>query len=591
MNLGFIADKDHQALASKLNLIQRQSYVAYLAVPVNSLFYVFFTWQEDFRVGSIVWAFILNLFNLMRYAVVWKIERSTQERTLEQLQRRHLMFFLGSGVSGVFWGVVGWHYYESATAMAQSFALFLLAGMTAGAVGAYSASLPLLFAYLLPALLPFVVRSFLSNDPMHISMGTVGFLYLVLMIKLGINMHTTIIEAMNLHLQIDMLEAERKAAARLLANVSHELRTPLAAINGYADLLQSELQTSHQDPEAVAVIKRSSEHLMSIVEDLLDFSQLHTGKMQLNCTWFSPTKEIKNVVQLIRFRNKNNITIDVKTVPPLPEHIYSDPKIFRQIVINLLTNALKFTPSGRIEISLRRIDTNDKKTLSIDVSDTGIGIEPSLIPMLFQPFSRGRSTYVQNLRGSGLGLALSKELAGLLGGDLQLKATQMNRGSTFSFFISANLGHPALSGVEPSDAQIVRSDEDWHQRLKGLTVLIVDDSADLLSLLKRILSRFGIAVTVCNNGAEAIARIKKATFDIILMDLTMPVLDGFDAIKLMRKSGYLKPIIALTAHATEEHRGKCREAGFNDFLIKPINQAALLNTVFRWSMRGELIPL
>lgn len=569
---------DEQSLDFKVKLITRQSYAAYLATIVNSILYVIVTWQEAFRPTSIIWAVCVNLLTVIRLFAIRRIRQCEGKEPLSRLRRYFACFLIGAFVSGLLWGLIGWLYFDCKLPASQSISIFFLAGMTAGAVGAYSSILPILHAFLIPSLLPFILRSFMSAGPNHVAMGTAGLLYLILMIKIALNSHNMTIETIRLHSQISGLEAERKAASKLLANLSHEIRTPIAAIKGYVDLLQSAARSGSVETEPLAVIKRSSEHLVAIIDELLDFSKLRRGQSQLNYTWFSPTDEIKSVVQLTQPQNKRNIAIELKISSSVPDLIYSDAKVFRQILINLVNNALKFTPSGSIKISATLETRERRKQLVLDVTDSGIGIEPSLIPNLFRPFFRGANAYVRNINGSGLGLALSKDLAHLLGGDLELTETKLNGGSTFTLHFDAGLDRPLAIPKKSSAEPTARKD---------LSVLLVDDSPDLLALTARVLEKSGIQVTSCHCGTEAIALVNQSKFDLILMDLNMPAPDGYESTKIIRRSGFSNPIIALTGCSSAADRRRCRDIGFNDLLVKPVERNELLNTIARWSQVGR----
>jgi CheY-like chemotaxis protein len=329
--------------------------------------------------------------------------------------------------------------------------------------------------------------------------------------------------------------------------------------------------------EDLKIILRNGKYLSSLVNDFLDLSKIETGRLFIQKTKMSPRLEIEDSILVVKSALElKNLGLKVKYLTEIPEFIDCDPTRFRQVLINLLSNAVKFTDSGNIEISILYTEANSKASLIIRIADTGIGMSQNTSEHLFTPFLRGESKEVQRVPGSGLGLALSRSLARQMGGELKLVRTEREHGSEFEFSLELE---PIETVALPASQKIPSKTSS----LKGIEVLAVDDSEDLRILMKRILGQEGAIVTVCRNGAEAVELANQKVFDIILMDMKMPIMDGYQATTELRKKGYARPIVALTAHASNDDRQLCYQAGCDDYLSKPVDRGQLLAVISRYA--------
>lgn len=380
----------------------------------------------------------------------------------------------------------------------------------------------------------------------------------------------------------DIHEAANKAKSMFLANASHEIRTPLAAINGYVEALLQKLDELHpEDTQArsdLLAINRNSKHLISLVNDFLDLSKLDTGRLYIQKSPMTLVDEIAESVLMVKSSlDAKKLELAVIHETALPPVIESDALRFRQILVNLLTNAAKFTDSGRITIRISHeiSDTGDGK-LHIRIADSGIGMDEVTQSNLFEPFMRGTSKEVQRVSGSGLGLALSRHLARLLGGDLKLIDSARGKGSTFELTLQTG----RLATTSP-DASAPNRDQRMtlHNQLSGANLLVVDDDADLRDLMERFLVRQGANVSVAENGAAAVEIASKQNYDVILMDMKMPVISGYEATAALRTRGYKGPVIALTAYANTDDKQRSLEAGCDNYLSKPVDFAFMITTI------------
>jgi signal transduction histidine kinase/CheY-like chemotaxis protein len=372
----------------------------------------------------------------------------------------------------------------------------------------------------------------------------------------------------------DIHEAANKAKSAFLANASHEIRTPLAAINGYVEaVLQSPDLTPGMRADLEA-ISRNGKYLTSLVNDFLDLSRIESGRFDVQKSLVPPKQEIEEAIAILRSMiDSKHLNVQVSYETPLPNLIETDPVRFRQIMVNLLSNATKFTNSGGIQVKVSHATLpNREGRLSIRVTDTGIGMDAEIQSHLFEPFSRSEAGEVQRISGSGLGLPLSRHLARKLGGDVRLVESAIGVGSEFEFFIAT--GPVSRSQYPPS-----RDKVSGPQRLKGVKVLVVDDAEELRILMRRLLEKQGANVTTAENGLEGVDQALHGNFDLVLMDIKMPVMDGVEATSALRQGGFKAPIVAITAHASLEDRKRCLDAGCNEYLSKPIEGAHLIQSI------------
>ncbi len=370
-------------------------------------------------------------------------------------------------------------------------------------------------------------------------------------------------------------EAASRAKSIFLANASHEIRTPLAAINGFADMALHNPKLPQDARQDVQMILRNGKYLVSLVNDLLDLSKIESGQIYIEPTRVWIAREIEDIVALVKpMIEAKNLDLRVIFRTKIPEHVQTDVTRFREVMINLITNSIKFTDKGKIKIEVTFEPTKaGDGIIKIIVSDTGIGISSQEMANLFKPFVRGSGERVQKVQGSGLGLSLSKNLARLLGGDLVLLRSKENDGSEFEFsFTTGSVDDVRmLSSAQATQARAEAYRLDSGKPLHGRSILVVDDSPDLQVLMKRFLEARGAKVEIRANGKEAVDRLNEKSYDLVLMDIKMPVMDGYTAADILRHNHYVGPLMAVTAHASAEDRQRCFQAGFDSYVSKPVD--------------------
>ena len=368
-----------------------------------------------------------------------------------------------------------------------------------------------------------------------------------------------------------------------MANMSHEIRTPMTAILGYLELLLEGGYSQARREEYIDTVHRSGQQLLGILDDILDISRLEAEAMTVAS---QPTRlgPLLQELTAVGRQLTSDKGLSFGTIYPaeLPESITIDAGRLRQVITKLLDNAVKFTRSGSVKLAVA-FDAGSEPQLRFEIADTGIGIDPADMPSLFEPFGQVDTSRTRRFGGTGLGLAISKRLIELMGGEIHVESTR-GRGSVFTCTVPTGpLDRVAMVAPCAPDAEEASDKSTASLQLSG-RILLAEDGVDNQRLIKRILERAGLEVTVAENGLLALehaiwARDGGQPFDLILMDIQMPELDGLIATARLRQEGYTHPIVALTAHSQASDRQQCMEAGCDGYLTKPIDKAVLLRTI------------
>jgi len=380
-------------------------------------------------------------------------------------------------------------------------------------------------------------------------------------------------------------ESASRAKSEFLANITHEIRTPLNAIVGYAELLENDAGKPQERAEAAATIRRNAETLLLIIHDLLDLSKIEAARLTVTPVPCLLMNVVEDVVSLLSIKARDKgIALSAHAAGAPPPCVRTDPIRVRQILINLIGNAIKFTDSGSVRVDVSARHDGSACALEVRVRDTGIGIPAEHMGRLFQPFSQVDASLSRAHGGTGLGLAISRRLARLLGGDIDVES-ESGAGSTFTLRLRA----PIVASVP--DQTLRPSVGDPAPRLSG-RVLVAEDSPDNRRLVLFHLQRAGASVETVSNGRDAVdlAMIhgpEQCPFDLVLMDVQMPVLDGHEAARALRAQGCTVPIVAFTAHSDEHSRRACLDSGCDDYLAKPIDAHHLIRAAAEWIERGR----
>jgi len=396
-------------------------------------------------------------------------------------------------------------------------------------------------------------------------------------------------------------EAANYAKSAFLANMSHEIRTPLTAILGFAENLLDSRLSEDERQTAARTICRNGRHLLEILNDILDLSKIEAGQMTIERIRFGLPELIAEVSSLMQVRAaEKGLRLITEYRTPVPEAIETDPTRLRQILLNLVGNAVKFTEHGevRVVLGLRTRPDASEHLLDIDVIDTGIGLAPEQAARLFQSFTQADESTSRRFGGTGLGLAICKRLAERLGSDVMLVASAPGQGAHFRLTIPTGPldGIPLVaSHCAVSTARPLANDSPPTPIPPGCRILLAEDGPDNQRLISFILRKAGAEVVVADNGRVAVeaalqARDAGQPFDVILMDIQMPEMDGYEATALLRRRNYDGIIIALTAHAMPQDRERCLQAGCTDHATKPIDRRVLLSTIRRCLEKRGIPP-
>jgi PAS domain S-box-containing protein len=370
-------------------------------------------------------------------------------------------------------------------------------------------------------------------------------------------------------------ESANSSKSAFLANMSHEIRTPLGAILGFIGLMKSPKASPKSMASYISVIERNSDHLLRIVDDILDLSKVEAGLMQIEKIEFSLPEILADVASIFGFRAREKaIEFDLSALSELPARVLSDPTRIRQILTNILGNAIKFTERGRIGLAIEYADHRIKFT----VEDTGLGISEAQRANLFQPFTQADVSTTRKYGGTGLGLVLTRRLCEALGGEFGLVRSEIGVGSVFVATLHVDIPEPSemipAAAVHFAAATERRARID--QELAGQKILVVEDSPDNQILFRLILEEAGAEVTIAGDGLAGVEAAFAGNFDAVVMDIQMPKMDGHAAARELRRRNFSRPLIALTAHAMAEERERCRQSGFTDYLSKPVRHEELI---------------
>lgn len=414
----------------------------------------------------------------------------------------------------------------------------------------------------------------------------------------------------------NLAESASQAKSEFLANMSHEIRTPMTAILGYADLLSEDVDgtLSPQDrQEYITTIKRSGQHLLAVINDILDLSKIEAGKLDVERVPTDVDEVLRDLERLMKIKaQEKGILLSIERAPGLPLRILSDPLRLRQVLVNLVGNAIKFTERGEVRVLARFEDIAGASLLRIEVRDTGIGMTGEQLGRLFEAFSQADTSMTRRFGGTGLGLRISRSLAVLLGGDLRV-SSEPGKGSLFVLRVAAGRVSEATSSASSSATAAdpaPMSSTPAHAPLAGRRILLVEDGLDNQRLVALHLRRAGAEVSIAGNGVQALEMMHRdltgrpaapaseggeaagtIEFDLVLTDMQMPEMDGYTLARRLREGGWLGPVVALTANAMSGDDHQCIQAGCDAYVPKPIDRSQLVATCGRMLSKARPRPL
>ncbi|MCE5185155.1 MAG: response regulator [Planctomycetaceae bacterium] len=371
-----------------------------------------------------------------------------------------------------------------------------------------------------------------------------------------------------------------RAKSEFLANMSHEIRTPMNAIMGFGELLAVDEALGEEQLSYARMICNSSRNLLTLINDVLDYSKMEAGKMEIHSAACRIDEVLSEIESMLRPQAiAKQITFDVLQCDFVPETLYIDAIRVRQCLTNLINNAIKFTHEGHVFVSLSLLNVNDQPYLQFDVEDTGIGIAADKLEMIFDSFTQADGATTRKYGGTGLGLAITRRLAELMGGRVSV-VSEIAKGSVFSLLLPAGVQWPDVETAMWNKYQIVDEFNEMPDTVKGTNmyngkILVAEDNPSNQKLITILLQKIGLEVTIAEDGGKAVEKCVSETFDLVLMDMQMPNMNGYDATRELRKRGVKTPVIAVTANAMMGDEDKCIEAGCDGYISKPIDRAKL----------------
>ncbi len=386
-------------------------------------------------------------------------------------------------------------------------------------------------------------------------------------------------------------DAASNAKTNFLANMSHEIRTPLNSILGFTELMLSSDITADDQAKNLATIRKNGQLLLKIIDEILDISKVETGHLELEEIETDLSQLLVDMHTLLNVQaQEKSLELSFKCTSQIPSEIMTDPTRLKQVLVNIIGNSIKFTQSGKVEMEVSwcpDTTTSEEKAggmLRCLVRDTGIGIDAAEAVSLFQPFVQVDNSKSRRFGGTGLGLALSLRLAKALKGSVTMLESKKNEGSTFLVEIRSRVSLKAafVSSLDTSVRDMELPIKNYQNALKDLTILVVDDSSDNRNLITQFLVAAGAKVDCAVDGLDGVSKALAKDYEIILMDIQMPKLDGYKATAQLREHGYVRPIIALTAHALKQEKINSLNAGCDDHLTKPIDRRTLIDQVRKY---------